>query len=101
MPAEPSSLVPRVGSLPESCEFKLQLTSGVLEYTEKYYLPLANAYLRRSSDGGKSAENLLQWKRHLAEHWSRLRFCSVHVESVGEFHHFEIQVYLDEMERRC
>ncbi len=73
-------------------------TRCVLEYTEKYYLPLANAYLRRSSDGGKSAENLLQWKRHLADHWSRLRFCSVRVESAGDLHHFEIQVYLDEMD---
>jgi starch phosphorylase len=70
----------------------------VLEYTEKYYLPLATAYLRRSNDGGKSAEKLLQWKRHLADHWSRLRFCSVRVEGAEELYHFEIQVYLDEMD---
>jgi starch phosphorylase len=73
-------------------------TRCVLEYTEKYYLPLATAYLRRSNDGGKSAEDLLHWKRHLADHWSRLRFCSVRVESSEEFHHFEIQAYLDEMD---
>lgn len=73
-------------------------TRCVLEYTEKYYLPLADAYQHRSSDGGKYAENLLEWKRHLAEHWSRLRFCSVRVESTDELHHFEIQVHLDEMD---
>lgn len=73
-------------------------TRCVLEYTEKYYLPLATAYLRRSNNGGKFAENLLHWKRHLADHWSRLRFCSVRVESSEVLHQFEIQVYLDEMD---
>ncbi len=73
-------------------------TRCVLEYAEKYYLPLATAYLRRSNDGGKFAENLLHWKRHLADHWSRLRFGSVRVESTEELHQFEIQVYLDEMD---
>jgi starch phosphorylase len=69
-----------------------------LEYTEKYYLPLAAAYLRRANDGGKRAESLLDWKRQLADHWSRLRFGSVRIESTDEHHHFDIQVHLDEMD---
>ena len=73
-------------------------TRCVLEYAEKYYLPLAGAYLRRAADGGKRAENLLQWKRHLVDHWSRMRFGSVHIETTGDQHHFDIQVYLDEMD---
>jgi starch phosphorylase len=73
-------------------------TRCVLEYTAKYYLPLAAAYLRRASDNGKCAENLLHWKRHLADHWSRLRFGSVNIESTGDHHHFDIQVHLDEMD---
>jgi starch phosphorylase len=73
-------------------------TRCVLEYTEKYYLPLAAVYLRRANDSGKCAESLLDWKRHLAEHWSRLRFGSVRIESTEEHHHFDIQVHLDEMD---
>jgi starch phosphorylase len=73
-------------------------TRCVLEYAEKYYLPLAAAYLRRSKDSGKGAKNLLEWKRHVTDHWSRLRFGSVRVVSGEELHHFEIQVYLDEVE---
>jgi len=73
-------------------------TRCVLEYTEKYYLPLATAYLRRASDGGKRAASLLEWKRHLADHWSRLRFGSVCIESNGEHHRFDIQVHLNEMD---
>jgi len=73
-------------------------TRCVLEYAEKYYLPLATAYLRRTNESGKGAKSLLEWKRHLAEHWPRLRFGSVRVESVGEFHRFEVQLHLDEMD---
>jgi starch phosphorylase len=73
-------------------------TRCVLEYTEKYYLPLATAYLRRANDGGKCAENLLEWKRHLADHWSKMRFGSVRIESTEEFHRFDIQVHLNEMD---
>ena len=73
-------------------------TRCVLEYTEKYYLPLAAAYLRRASDSGKRAASLLDWKRHLADRWSRLRFGSVRIESTDMHHHFDVQVHLDEMD---
>jgi len=73
-------------------------TRCVLEYTAKYYLPLATAYLRRAGDNGKCAESLVDWKRHLAGHWSRLRFSSVRVESTDELHNFDVQVHLDEMD---
>jgi len=73
-------------------------TRCVLEYTAKYYLPLATAYLRRADDNGKCAESLLDWKRHLAGHWSRLRFVSMQIKSTDELHNFEIQVYLDELD---
>jgi len=73
-------------------------TRCVLEYTEKYYLPLAAAYLRRASDGGKRAAGLLDWKRHLADHWSRLRFGDVSIETTGDHHCFDIQIHLNEMD---
>lgn len=73
-------------------------TRCVLEYTEKYYLPLAAAYLHRANGKGKIAESLLQWKRHLADHWSGLRFGSVRVESTDKDHCFDIQVHLGEMD---
>jgi len=73
-------------------------TRCVLEYTEKYYLPLATKYLRRANDGGKCAASILHWKRHLADHWDRMRFGSVHIESTDEQHRFDIQVHLHEMD---
>jgi starch phosphorylase len=73
-------------------------TRCVREYTEKHYVPLAAAYLRRSSDGHGTTESLLNWQRKLADHWSRLRFGAAHVVTEEEEHRFQVQVYLDEMD---
>ena len=73
-------------------------TRCVREYTEKHYVPLAAAYLRRSSDGQQTAKSLLTWRRKLTDHWSRLRFGAVHVETEEEEHRFQVQVYLDELD---
>lgn len=72
-------------------------TRCVREYTEKHYLPLASAYRRRSSDGTSIAESLLNWRRELASHWSRLRFGPLRVETEDETHCFQLQVCLDEL----
>jgi starch phosphorylase len=70
-------------------------TRCVREYTDKHYVPLAAAYRRRSSDEHGTAESLLKWRRQISDHWSRIRFVSVQVETEGEEHHFQAQVYLD------
>lgn len=69
----------------------------VREYNEKHYVPLAAAYQRRSADGHHAAESLLHWRRKVADHWPRLRFGSVRVETEGNEHHFQVQVYLNEL----
>lgn len=73
-------------------------TRSVRDYAEKYYIPLASAYLRRSGPGSEVATQLLNWRRQVANHWPKLRFGSVHVESQGETHRFQVQVYLEELD---
>jgi starch phosphorylase len=73
-------------------------TRCVREYTEKHYISLAAAYKRRSLDGHSRVECLLNWRRQLSDHWSGIRFVSVQVETIGEEHHFQVQVYLEEMD---
>jgi glycogen phosphorylase len=72
-------------------------TRCVREYTEKHYVPLAAAYQERCANGHEKADSLLHWRRQLADHWSRLRFGSVRVETEGDQHHFQVQVYLNEL----
>jgi starch phosphorylase len=73
-------------------------TRCVREYTEKHYVPLAAAYLWRSTEEDGTAKSLLNWRHQLSDHWSKLRFGSIRVETEKEEHRFQVQVYLDEMD---
>ena len=71
---------------------------AVREYTEKYYLPAAAVYHKRAADRGAFARDIAQWRKSVADHWTRLKFGSVHVETSGDFHQFRVQVYLGDLE---
>lgn len=70
----------------------------VLEYTSKYYVPLAAEYNRRTGDPGNCARELVHWERSLADHWSRLRFVGLNIETIEERHNFSVKLFLDELE---
>jgi len=71
---------------------------AVREYTGKYYLPAASSYRQREASRGALAQQILQWRKRVAQHWSKLNFGHVHCETIGDLHNFRVQVYLDEME---
>lgn len=70
---------------------------AVRQYTADYYLPAAAAYSRRAANGGAAALEVLQWRRQIDDHWQKMRFGSLSVESDGKRHQFTVSVYLDEM----
>jgi starch phosphorylase len=67
----------------------------VREYTEQHYLPAAAAFRERSADKGAFGVQMVDWQRALAQKWNALRFGEVKIETVGEQHVFEVQMYLD------
>ena len=67
------------------------------EYMQTYYAPLAESYQRRSAANNTLATELQQWHAHLAQHWQRIHFGSVMSQQTDERHHFQVQVYLDEL----
>ena len=75
---------------------------AVCEYTEQHYLPAASAYLERAADKGQVGVEIVDWRHALAQEWSALRFGEVRVDTRGEQHVFEVQVYLDGLDpTRC
>jgi starch phosphorylase len=64
------------------------------EYTEKHYLPAAEAYARRSADKGKIGAALVEWQENLARGWKDVHFGPLQVGSVDGHSIFEVQVYL-------
>jgi starch phosphorylase len=71
---------------------------AVREYTEQHYLPAASAYRERAADKGAIGVELVNWRRALEQKWAALRFGEVKLETDGEQHVLEVQVYLDELD---
>jgi glycogen phosphorylase len=70
----------------------------VREYTEQYYLPAAEAYERRAANNGERGAKIIGWRRNLERNWGGLRFGEVKIETTGDRHVFEVQVFLNEIE---
>jgi len=64
------------------------------EYVETYYVPLAEAYRQRAAG---TAVELQDWYRQLAQHWQKIHFGNVTSTQTEGGHHFEVQVYLDDV----
>ena len=71
---------------------------AVREYTEQHYLPAASAYRERAADKGAVGAQIVEWRHELEQKWAALHFGEVKVETDGEQHVFEVQVYLDELD---
>ena len=71
---------------------------AVREYTEHYYLPAASTCLARSADKGKIGVELVNWRHALDQKWTALRFGEAKLETDGEQHVFEVQLYLDDLD---
>jgi starch phosphorylase len=78
----------------------LRFSAGrtVREYTEQHYLPAAAAFLSRVADHGATGRQIVDWHRSLEQKWAALRFGEMTVETHGELHAFEIQVYLNDLD---
>lgn len=70
----------------------------VREYTEQHYLPAAAAYRRRAADKGTMSKNMVNLEHSLKEKWTALRFGEMKVETRGEQHIFDVQVYLNNLD---
>jgi glycogen phosphorylase len=68
---------------------------AVIDYTEQYYLPAANAYHERASKTAEVGESIVNWRHALDQKWASLRFGDLKIEKIGEEYSVEVQVYLD------
>ena len=71
---------------------------AVREYTEQHYLPAASAYRGRAAAKCAVGRNMVNWQHTADQKWASLRFGDVKVETVGEQHFFDVQVYLADLE---
>lgn len=72
---------------------------AVREYTERFYLPLAEGYHKRAENNGALAKQIVDWELSLKENWGKLGFGELKIESEKNQHRFEIQAYLNNLNR--
>ena len=73
----------------------------VREYTEKHYLPAATAYHLRTANRCVIGKQMVDWKHSLQQKWATLHFGEVKVETRGEQHVFEVQLYLNDLDPKA
>ena len=73
----------------------------VREYTEQHYLPAAAAYRLRVANKGAIGKQMVDWQHGLEQKWSMLRFGEVKVETSGEQHLFEVQVFFSDFDHNA
>jgi len=71
---------------------------AVCEYTEQHYLPAAAAYHLRIANKGAIGRQMVDWQHDLEQKLATLHFGEVKVETRGEQHVFEVQVYLNNLD---
>ncbi len=76
---------------------RFSASRSVREYTEQHYLPAAAAYHLRSADNGAIGLKIIDWQHRLEQKWTTLRFGAVKVETQGEQHRYEVDVYLNDL----
>jgi glycogen phosphorylase len=73
----------------------------VREYTEQHYLPAASAYRLRIANKGVIGRQMVHWQHSLEQKWTTLHFGEVKVETRGEQHVFEVQVFLNDFDPKA
>lgn len=74
---------------------KYSADRAVQEYTEKYYLPAAAAYLERAKESGSEFNDLKATLASISARWSGLRFGDVQSNVSSGKLTFDAQVYLN------
>lgn len=74
---------------------------AVREYTEKFYLPAAESYQKRSENSGALAKQMVDWKISVEQNWNKLGFGEFKIETNKDQHQFEVQVYLNNLDRHA
>jgi glycogen phosphorylase len=71
------------------------------EYTEKHYLPAATAYRERAANKGEVGRQVVDWQHALDRNWDLLRFGDLRVENHADYHQFEVEVFLSDLDPKA
>jgi glycogen phosphorylase len=94
----PSAWIRRMRESMAQLTPRFSASRTVREYTEQHYLPAAATYRKRAAGEGAVGRQIFDWRHAVEKKWPALRMGEVKVESNGEEHVFEIQIYLNDLD---
>jgi starch phosphorylase len=94
----PTAWVARMRNSMASLTPRFSADRAVREYTERHYLPGAATYRERAAGNGAMGKQVVDWRHALEKEWPALRFGEVKVETAGEQHVFEVDVYINQLD---
>jgi starch phosphorylase len=71
----------------------------VREYTEKYYLPVAENYVNRAGNKGETGRRIANIKSEMRTKWSDIHFGEEKVESIENGYAFNIDIVLNGLDQ--
>lgn len=74
---------------------------SVREYTERYYLPAAQAYHLRIAENGNYALKMVEWYKEIVDKWSAVSFGKILVKSSLGQHVFEVALNLNGLDPKA
>jgi starch phosphorylase len=94
----PTAWLARIRESMASLTPQFSSSRAVRDYTERYYLPAAQEWLRRGGDSaqgkGEGGRQVLKWRQRLDAAWDQLRFEQLNVITTGDGLAFDVQVQL-------
>ncbi|WP_130857952.1 alpha-glucan family phosphorylase [Olivibacter jilunii] len=94
----PTEWIKKIRRSMSDLTLQFSATRTVKEYTEKYYVPLSQRYLSRTSKNKEDIQVDILQKKSLMEEWNEIAFDGVTIESSGERHTFRASVRLGEID---
>jgi glycogen phosphorylase len=94
----PTAWVARMRNSLASLTPRFSADRAVREYTEQHYLTGAGTYRERAADNGALGRQIVDWQHVMEMNWPAMRFGEMTVETNGEQHVFEVQVYLNDLD---
>jgi starch phosphorylase len=92
----PTAWVARMRKSMASLTPRFSADRAVREYTERHYLPQAATYRERAADKGATGRQIVDWRESMEKEWPAMRVGEMKVETKGEQHVFEVEVYLSD-----
>jgi len=77
---------------------KYSANRAVRQYTEEYYLPLADNFAKRQADQGKDGKQIVEWRGKLDKKWPSLKICDFRYATNESHYFFDLQACLDDLD---